>query len=85
MSSVAVDINYSFNVDRCTCQRMEGPSAAGAKIFEAVREVGVRMGYDKIFASAPLMRRDKITGDVKLSVLEVRGAQKHRAGIGKQR
>ena len=55
MSSVAADIYYGFNVNRCTCQRMEGPSAARAEIFEAVREVGVRTGNDKICAGAPSM------------------------------
>ena len=61
MSSVAADIYYSFNVDQCTRQRMEGPGAVRAEIFEAVREVGVRTGYDKICASAPLMRGNKIS------------------------
>ena len=62
---------------------MEGPGAARAEIFEAVWEVGVRTGYDQVVMSAPLLRRDKITADVKLSVLAIRRAQEHRAGIGK--
>ena len=85
MSSVAADIYYGFNVDRCTRQRMKGPGAARAEIFEAVREVGVRTGYDKICVSAPSLRGDKITVQVKLSITAIGRAQEHRAGIGKQR
>ena len=85
MLSVAADIYYSLNVDRCTCQRMEGPGAARAKIFEAVWEVGVKASYDKIGASAPSLRRDEITVQVKSSITAIRRAQEHRAGIGKQR
>ena len=85
MSSVTADIYYSFDVDRCTCQGMEGPSAARAKIFKAVREVGVKASYDKIGASVPSLRRDKITVQVKSSITAIRRTQEHRAGIGKQK
>ena len=64
---------------------MKGPGAARAKIFEAVREVGVKTGYDKIGASASSLRGDKITVQVKSSVSAVRRAREHRSGIGKQR
>ena len=63
---------------------MEGPGTAGAEIFKAVREVGVKTSNDKIGAGAPSMGRDKITSKVKLSVTAVRRAQEHKAGIGKQ-
>ena len=53
------------------------------EIFEAVWEVGVRTGYDQVVMSAPLLRRDKITADVKLLVSAIRRAQEHRAGIEK--
>ena len=83
MSSVAADIYYRFDMDWSKRQRMKVPDAARAEIFVAVWEVQVRTGYDKVFASVPSMRGDKITADVKLSVSAVGGMQKHIAGIGK--
>ena len=59
------------------------PNAVSGKIFVAVQEIGVRAGYDKIIASAPSMRRDKIRVDSKLLVSAIGRVQEHRAGIGK--
>ena len=83
MSSVAADIHYSLDVDQCTRQRMESPGAMRAEIFEAVREFGVKASDDKIGASAPSLRRDKIMMQVKSSIVAYGRAQKHRSGIGK--
>ena len=83
MLSVAADIYYGFDVNRSTRQRMKSPGAVRAEVFIAIWEVRVRMGDDKVVMSVPLMRRDKITADVKLSVSAIGGAQEHRAGIGK--
>jgi len=83
MSSVAADIHYRFDVDRCTSFRMESPGAARAKVFKTVREVGVKASDDKIGASASSLRRDKIVMQVKSSIAAYGGAQKHRSGIGK--
>ena len=84
MSSVAADIYYGFDVNRCMRNRMEGPGATRAEILKAVWEVRVKTSNDKIGAGAPSMGGDKITTKVKLSVTAVRRAQKHKAGIGKQ-
>ena len=63
---------------------MEGPGAARAEIFKAVREIGVKTSNDKIGASAPSLRRDKIVMQVKSSITAFGRAQEHRSGIGKK-
>ena len=85
MSSVAADILYRLNVDRCTSFRMEGPGAASAEVFKTVREIGVKAGDDKIGASAPLLCSDKIVMQVESLITALGRAQKHRSGIGKKR
>jgi len=84
MSSVAADIHYRLNVDRCTSFRMEGPSAASAEVFKTVREIGVKAGDDEIGASAPSLRSDKIVMQVESLITVLGRAQKHRSGIGKK-
>ena len=60
MSSVAADIHYRLNVDRCTSFRIEGPGAASAEVFKTVREIRVKAGDDESRSSAPSLRSDKI-------------------------
>src|ERR1700677_4821447 len=85
MSSVTANIHYRLNVDRCTSFRMESPGAARAEVFKAVREIGVKTGDDKIGASAPSLRSDKIVIQVESLITALGRAQKHRSGIGKKR
>src|ERR1700677_1158345 len=85
MSSVAAYIHYRLNVDRCTSFRIEGPGAARTEVFKAVREIGVKAGDDKIGASAPSLRSDKIVMQVESLITALGRAQKHKLGIGKKR
>src|ERR1700677_4786736 len=85
MSSVAAHIHYRLNVDRCTSFRIEGPGAARAEVFKAVREIGVKTGDDKIGEGGPSLRRDKIVMQVESLIAALRSAQKHRSGLGKKR